>query len=64
MEFNLRYNKKVREEMNELEQDHAMLHHLKEVRKALDFLSRNPRHPGIHTHKYSEFEGGEWRRGV
>lgn len=57
MEFNLRYNKKVREELSELEQDHAMLHHLKEVRKALELLSHNPRHPGLHTHKYSEFEG-------
>lgn len=57
MEFNLIYSSKVKEEMHELEQDHANVHHIKEVRKALEFLSHNPRHPGLHAHKYNEIEG-------
>lgn len=27
------------------------------VRKALGYLEKNPRHPGLNTHKYSSLEG-------
>jgi len=26
---------------------------LKQIKKTLNFLIRNPRHPGLHTHEYS-----------
>ena len=26
---------------------------LKQIKKTLNFLSHNPRHPGLHTHEYS-----------
>jgi len=26
---------------------------LKQIKKTLNFLSQNPRHPGLHTHEYS-----------
>jgi mRNA-degrading endonuclease RelE of RelBE toxin-antitoxin system len=57
MEFNIVFTPKVRDEMHELKEDHAMEHHLKEVQKALDFLAHNPKHPGLHTHKYHNLEG-------
>ncbi len=60
MEFNIIFTPKVRDEMHEFKQDHAMERHLKEIHKALDFLSHNPRYPGLHTHKYHmEGKNGE-----
>ena len=49
MNFNLIYTPKVRDEMNELQKDHGMEHHLKDVNKALGYLAHDPRHPGLHT---------------
>ena len=57
MNFDIIFTHKVREEMHVLELEHSMLHHLKDVRKALEFLSVNPRHPSLHTHKYSDKTG-------
>lgn len=57
MNFNIVYTPKVRDEMHELQEDHGMNHHLKEVNKALQFLAHDPRHPGLHTHKYNDMEG-------
>ncbi|MEK6734597.1 MAG: hypothetical protein AABY27_05785 [Pseudomonadota bacterium] len=57
MNFNIIFTYKVREEMQELKQNHAMEHHLKEVNKALEYLAHNPRHPSLHSHKYSARHG-------
>ncbi len=57
MNFNIVFTPKVREEMHELKEDNSMSGHLKEIHQALDFLSHNPRHPSLHTHKYDEIEG-------
>jgi len=40
-----------------LEKNPAQKKVLKAVAKALHFLSQNPRHPGLHTHKYSAIKG-------
>lgn len=57
MEFNIIFTPKVREEMHELKEDNSMKDHLKEIHQALDFLSHNPRHPSLHTHKYNKIKG-------
>lgn len=35
----------------------ALEKRLKAVRKALGFLQLNPKHPGLHTHKYTSLTG-------
>ena len=57
MNFNLIYTPKVRDEMHELKADHGMDRHQKDVHKALEYLAHDPRHPGLHTHKYHDLEG-------
>lgn len=57
MNFDIIFSSKVREEMHEMKEDHAMEHHLKDVQKALDYLAHDPKHPGLHTHKYSDMKG-------
>ncbi|MCK7470109.1 MAG: hypothetical protein MZU95_04380 [Desulfomicrobium escambiense] len=35
---------------------------LKKIKLTFDKLQENPRHPGLHTHKYKSFKGNNWRR--
>lgn len=40
-----------------LENHPALAKRLKAVKKALCYLRKNPRHPGLNTHKYSSLSG-------
>ena len=35
----------------------AQIKKLKKIKLTLDKLQENPRHPGLHTHKYKSFKG-------
>jgi hypothetical protein len=41
----------------DLESDASAAKRLKAVRKTLGWLERNPRHPSLHTHPYSQLAG-------
>lgn len=55
--FTLRFTLQADADLTALEHNHAHLKRLKAVRKALGYLQMNPRHPGLHTHKYSSLRG-------
>lgn len=46
-------------DLTALENDKGLFKRLKAVRKTLGLLEKNPRHPSLHTHKYSSLEGPE-----
>ena len=52
--FTLQFTQTAKHQLKALEADAKKL---KKVRKTLGLLETNPRHPGLHTHLYSGFEG-------
>jgi hypothetical protein len=44
-------------DLSDLEKDRSAAKRLKGVRQALGGLERDPRHPGLHTHSYSQLFG-------
>lgn len=57
MRFSLLFTEEAEQNLHELEEDAGLAKRLKAVRKALGLLELNPRHPGLHTHKYSALSG-------
>jgi hypothetical protein len=57
MSFILLFTDEAKEKLAELEEDNSLLKRLKAVRKALGYLSLNPRHPSLNTHKYTALHG-------
>ena|SRR5438128_10613022 len=57
MAFHLRFTPQANEDLSDLEKDQSAAKRLKAVRKALGWLERSPRHPGLHTHPYSQLSG-------
>lgn len=55
--FSLRFTLQADADLSALENNPAHAKRLKAVRKALGYLQVNPRHPGLHTHKYSSLSG-------
>ncbi len=55
--FSLRWTQEAIENLQELEKDKGLEKRFKAVRKALGYLEKNPRHPGLHTHKYESLSG-------
>ena len=53
MPFTLRFTGEAEKALRLLEENPALAKRLKAVRKALAYLETNPRHTGLHTHKYS-----------
>jgi hypothetical protein len=53
--FSLLFTPEAEKNLKELEHDRGLIKGLKAVRKALALLETNPRHPGLHTHKYESF---------
>jgi len=51
--FHLRFTAQAESDLRALEAAKSLAKRLKAVKKALGYLEANPRHPGLHTHKYS-----------
>jgi hypothetical protein len=59
MAFRLRFTPQASADLSHLEKDQSATKRLKAVRKALGWLERDPRHPSLHTHSYSQLSGPE-----
>lgn len=57
MTFELFFTEQALLDLEMLEQQANLKKRLKAVRKALAYLESNPRHVGLHTHKYESLEG-------
>lgn len=56
MSFSLQFTDEAKANLLELENP-ALHKQLKSVRKALGYLQLNPKHPSLHTHKFTSLEG-------
>jgi hypothetical protein len=57
MAFDLVFTDQASADLDALEVDASLSKSLKAVRKALGYLETNPRHPGLHTHKFDSIKG-------
>lgn len=57
MKFVLAFTPTAKNALKELKEDSGLHKRYQAVKKALKFLSENPRHPGLQTHKYSSIKG-------
>lgn len=55
MPFKLLFTPEASEIYDRLAADSSSTKIFKAVRKALGYLETNPRHPGLHTHKFTSF---------
>lgn len=55
--FDLLLTDEAREQLNRLKADKGLSKRYKAVKKALLFLSQNPRHPGLKTHEFTSLKG-------
>lgn len=55
--FVLQFTAVARDELAELEASPQHVRKLKKVRNALGRLQVDPRHPGLHSHKYTSMHG-------
>ena len=45
------------EQLNRIKNDKGLSKRYKAVKKAIQFLSQNPRHPGLQTHEFTSLKG-------
>ena len=57
MRFRLQFTREAAANLQALENDKGLAKRLKAVRKALELLETNPRHPSLNTHKFSSLVG-------
>jgi mRNA-degrading endonuclease RelE of RelBE toxin-antitoxin system len=55
--FELLFTHQAGCDLDALEADKTYAKRLKAVQKTLGYLQTNPRHPSLHTHKYSSLTG-------
>ncbi len=55
--FEILITNEARDQLNGLKIDKGLSKRYKAVKKALQFLSKNPRHPGLHTHEFTTLSG-------
>ncbi len=55
--FEILTTDEAREQLNTLQADKGLVKRYKAVKKALLFLSQNPRHPGLRTHEFTTLKG-------
>ncbi len=55
--FDIFLTEEASEQLNVLKHDKGLSKRYKAVKKALQFLSQNPRHPGLHTHEFTTLSG-------
>lgn len=57
MTFELHFSKEAEVKLIELKENKALAKRYKAVKKALQNLQQNPRHPGLQTHPYTSLNG-------
>ena len=55
--FEIIHTDEAREQLNRLRTDKGLSKRYKAVKKTLQFLSTNPRHPGLQTHEFTSLKG-------
>jgi hypothetical protein len=55
--FEILTTDEAREQLSTLQADKGLVKRYKAVKKALLFLSQNPRHPGLRTHEFTTLKG-------
>ena len=54
--FEILLTDEAREQLNKLKTDKGLSKRYKAAKKALLFLSQNPRHPGLKTHEFTSLK--------
>ncbi|RKY30790.1 MAG: hypothetical protein DRP74_06235 [Candidatus Omnitrophota bacterium] len=57
MKFTLSFTPTAKSALKELKEDSGLQKRYQAVKKALKFLSENPKHPSLQTHKYYSIKG-------
>ncbi|MFH1857025.1 MAG: type II toxin-antitoxin system RelE/ParE family toxin [Candidatus Omnitrophota bacterium] len=57
MKFILQFTPTAKQFLKKLKKDSGLKKRYKAVVKALEFLSVNPKHPGLQSHQYYSFSG-------
>jgi hypothetical protein len=55
--YTLDYTPEAEAQLAQLQANSSLAKRFKSVRKALGYLATDPRHPGLHTHKYDSLKG-------
>lgn len=55
--FEILVTDEARDQLSRLQTDKGLAKRYKAVKKALLFLSRNPRHPGLRSHEFTTLKG-------
>ncbi len=55
--FEIFLTDEARVQLNRLKADKGLLKRYKAVKKTLQFLSQNPRHPSLQTHEFTSLKG-------
>ncbi len=55
--FDIFLTEEAGEQLDRLKIDKGLSKRYRAVKKAFQFLSRNPRHPGLHTHEFTSLNG-------
>lgn len=53
---NLKFTDEAKRNLTDLKKQ-GQIKKLKKIKNAFDKLAEDPRHPGLHTHKYKSFKG-------
>jgi len=55
--FEIFLTHQARDQINLLKTDKGLFKRYKSVKKAIQLLSQNPKHPGLHTHEFMTLKG-------
>lgn len=55
--FDIFLTDEAKEQLNRLKTDKGLAKRYNAVKKAIQFLSQNPRHPGLKTHEFTSLKG-------
>lgn len=57
--FDIYLTDEAKEQLKRLKNDKGLSKRYKAVKKVLQFLSQNPRHPGLQTHEFTSLKGSQ-----
>jgi len=57
--FDIFLTDEAEEQLDRLKSDRGLSKRYKAVKKAILFLSQNPRHPGLQTHEFTSLKGSK-----
>ena len=55
--FSINITEPAKEKLNKLREDKGLVEKYAKVKKIIELLSVNPRHPGLHTHEFTSLKG-------